>query len=500
MSDFRVVLALLVAVVALATLARRVHLPYPIVLVLGGLLLGLAPGLPQVRLEPDLILVLFLPPLVYGAAWQVSPRDLWANLRSILLLAVGLVVATTLVVALVSYLAIAELNLLPAFVLGAIVSPTDTVAAGAILGRLSVPRRIATVLEGESLINDATGLVAYSLALTAIAHNGAFSPPVAVLEFVRVSAGGAAIGLLVGIAAGWAQARIHEAPVEITFSLLAPFVAYLPAEALGVSGVLAVVVAGLYGARQEARVFSSESRLQAYAVWQTMTFVANGLIFILVGLQLRGIVDDITPLYSLPRLLWYAMLVSLAVIGARIVWVLVSAALLPRRANPCVPPSANRPDLRQALVLSWTGMRGGVSLAAALALTAGGALSRSQIGLITFLVFGVILSTLLLQGLTLPLLIGRLDIADEGTVEREEALAHIEVSRVALARLAEFPPTAGIAHLRHPLRGASPSLRYPTQRRGTGRCGRARRGGQPAGRRHAPPAPRVDHRRARRRS
>jgi len=140
-----------------------------------------------------------------------------------------------------------------------------------------------------------------------------------------------------------------------------------------------------------------------------MTFVANGLIFILVGLQLRGIVDDITPLYSLPRLLWYAMLVSLAVIGARIVWVLVSAALLPRRANPCVPPSANHPDLRQALVLSWTGMRGGVSLAAALALTAGGALSRSQIGLITFLVFGVILSTLLLQGLTLPLLIGRLN-------------------------------------------------------------------------------------------
>jgi len=461
----QLVLALLVVVVVLATLARRIHIPYPIVLVLGGLLIGAIRGLPTVKLAPDVVLLLFLPPLVYGTAWQLSIRDLRANLRSVLLLATGLVVCTTVVVAVVSHAAIAGLLSLPAaFVLGAIVSPTDTVAAEAIITRLGVARRVVTVLEGESLINDATGLVAYSFALTAVAH-GAFAASDAALRFIEVSAGGVTIGLVVAVAGAWAQQRIGDIPTAITFSLLTPFAAYLPAQGLGLSGVLAVVAAGLYGGWREPITLSPEARTQAYAVWNTVIFVVNGLIFILVGLQLRTIVtnllDQRTNLdltghpvdYSLGTLVWYAVLVCLAVITVRILCVF-PATYLPRMLSRYIREHDPYPGWRNVVIIAWTGMRGGVSLAAALALTSGKNFPQSQVNLITFLVFGVILGTLILQGLTLPVLIMRLRVVDDGSADdREEAEGRLLAIRAALGRLSEPRPIdgaspQGMEHLR----------------------------------------------------
>lgn len=467
MNDIQLVLALLVGVVALSTLARRIHVPYPIVLVLGGLLLGAISDLPQVKLAPDVVLLLFLPPLVYATAWQTSVRDLRANLRSILLLSIGLVVFTVLVVANVSSRAIAELGVLPAFVLGAVVSPTDTVAAEAIITRLSMPRRIVTVLEGESLINDATGLVAYTFAVdVAINGAGSFSAPSIALAFVVASVGGVAIGLAVGIVAAWAQRRIGDVPTGIMFSLLVPYAAYLPSQLphlpMPVSGVLAAVTAGLYGGWKEPTTLSSDQRLQAFSVWSTVTFIVNGLIFILVGLQLRPIganlldprqyPGDRVP-YSPATLVWYAALVALLVIVVRILWVF-PGTYLPRLLSRRLRARDPYPGWRNVVVVAWTGMRGGLSLAAALALPARGDLSRSQVNLITFLVFGVILGTLVVQGLTLPVLIVRLRLSDDSAAtDREEATARLAAMRAVLAQLSDAPPMEGaspegVEHLR----------------------------------------------------
>jgi len=463
LNDIELVLALLVGVVTLSTLARRIHIPYPIVLVLGGLLLGTRSDLPKVSLAPDVVLLLFLPPLVYATAWQTSVRDLRANLRSILLLAIGLVVFTVLIVALVSRTFIAQLGLLPAFVLGAIVSPTDTVAAEAIITRLSVPRRIVTVLEGESLINDATGLVAYTFAVdVAVNGAGSFSAPSLALAFVKASVGGIAVGLAVGVVAAWAQRRIGDVPTGIVFSLLVPYAAYLPSQLpVPISGVLAAVTAGLYGGWREPTL-SSDQRLQAFPVWSTVTFIVNGLIFILVGLQLRPIVENLLDARQYPRgqvpyapatLVWYAALVALLVITVRILWVF-PATYLPRLLSRRLRARDPYPGWRNVVIIAWTGMRGGVSLAAALALLARGDLSRPRVNLITFLVFGVILGTLVVQGLTLPALIARLRLSDDGAAtDREEVTARITAMQAVLARLSDPAPVEGaspegIEHLR----------------------------------------------------
>ena len=452
MTATTLVLGLLVAVVALTTLANRIRIPYPIVLVFGGLLLAAFPSLPKIRLEPDLVLLVFLPPLVYAAAWQSSPRELRANLRPILLLAVGLVLTTTIVVAKLSYLAVAELALPAAFVLGAIVSPTDTVAAEAVIRRLHVPGRIATVLGGESLINDATGLVAYAFAVEAARH-GSFAPLDAVLEFVKVSIGGGAIGLIVGVAVTWVLHRVEDAPVAITCTLLAPYAAFLPAQELGLSGVLAVVAAGLYGTWHEPTALSSDQRLQARAVWETATFVVNGVLFILIGLQLRTVIDSLadpathTIHYSALSLVWYVAITSAVVIVVRVIWVFV-ATYLPRLLSPGLRRRDPYPDWRNVAVIAWAGMRGGISLAAALALTAGGHFAETQIALVTFLVFGVILGTLIVQGLTLPLLIARLRLGDDGVAEREAEVGRLEAAQAALRRLGELEPTDEVQDMR----------------------------------------------------
>src|SRR5437762_1209549 len=285
MDVIEVVLGLLVAVAALALLARKLPVPYPILLVIGGLLLALIPGLPRVRLDPDLVFVLFLPPLLYPAALFTPWRDFRANLRPILLLAVGLVLFTTVAVGFLVHYFIPELPLAAGFVLGAIISPPDAIAAMAIAEHLRVPRRIVTILEGESLVNDATALVALRFASAAVL-TGSFSAGHAAGQFLVVAIGGIGFGLAIGVATAWIQKRIDDAPIEITISLLTPFAAYLPAEQLGVSGVLAVVAAGLYHGWRIPEITSSRTRLQAGPAWEMIEFLLNGFIFILIGLQL----------------------------------------------------------------------------------------------------------------------------------------------------------------------------------------------------------------------
>jgi monovalent cation/hydrogen antiporter len=439
-------------VAALATLANRIKIPYPILLVLGGLVLGFVPGLPRVELEPDVVFLLFLPPLLYVSAIFTSWRDFRANLRPISLLAVGLVLMTTCVVAAVAHWAVG-LPWAAAFALGAIVSPTDAIAATAVAQRLGVPRRVVTILEGESLVNDATGIVAYRIAVGAVVA-GTFSLWQAGLQFVIGAVGGIAVGLAVGWAVLWARRHVSEDPsVQNTISLLTPFVAYLLAEEpshyaweelfhfpgeFAFSGVLSVVATGLYVGRRGPYVISPETRLQGYAFWELVTFLLNGVIFALIGLQLRSVVERLSD-YSVADLVLYAALVSLTVILVRFLWVF-PATYLPRLASRSLRARDPSPSPRAVTVIAWTGMRGVISLAAALALplTIEGGAPFPGRDLILFLTFSVILATLVVQGLSLPALIRALGLEDDGSQEREEIEGRIEVAQAALARIEEL--------------------------------------------------------------
>jgi NhaP-type Na+/H+ or K+/H+ antiporter len=452
--QLEIILGLLVVVVALATLATRLKIPYPILLVLGGSALGFVPGLPTVELDPELVFLLFLPPLLYVSAIFTSWRDFRANVRAITLLAVGLVLMTTFVVAAVVH-AVTPLPWAAAFVLGAIVSPTDAIAATTVAQRLGVPRRIVTILEGESLVNDATGIVAYRVAVAAVV-TGAFSVWEAGLQFVVGAAGGIAVGFAVGWLIVWARRHLSEDPsVQNIISLLTPFVAYLAAEELphslwerlhdliGVpadlhfSGVLAVVTTGLYLGRKGPYIISSGTRLQGYATWELITFLLNGLIFILIGLQLRSVVERLD-IYSAGELIFYAVLVSLTVILVRILWVF-PATYVPRWVSRRLRERDPAPPWRSVSIVAWTGMRGVISLAAALALpfqASGGQFPGRD--LIIFLTFCVILATLVVQGLSLPAMIRTLGLEDDHIGEKEETHGRIQVAEAALERLEEL--------------------------------------------------------------
>ena len=433
---------LLVAIVILATLATRLRIPYAILLVLGGLLLGFVPGLPTITINPELFLVLFLPPLIYSSAWLTSWREFRANLRPILQLSLGLVLVTTIAIAVVAH-TIAGLSWPVAFVLGAVVSPTDAVAASATAKQLGLPRRIVTVIEGESMVNDATGLVIYRFAVAALVM-GSFSLWQASLQFVIVSLGGLLIGLVIGWPVAWLHRHLDDAPIEITITLLTPYAAYLLANALQVSGVLAVLSAGLYLSRQSSRFFSSNTRLQANAVWNVLVFLLNGLVFLVIGLQLRGILETIAG-HALFTLIWEALLISLAVIAVRIAWVF-PAAYLPRLISPRLRDRDPFPGWRQVAMVAWIGMRGGLSLVAALALplslTAGQPFTQRD--LVIFFTFAVILVTLVGQGLSLVPIIRLLGLERDSSLEREHALAHLVAARAALARLDELATEAWV--------------------------------------------------------
>jgi monovalent cation/hydrogen antiporter len=424
-------LALMVAVAGLSVLARLVRVPYPILLVLGGLVLGFLPGMPEVELPPELVLVAFLPPLLYWAGFFSSPRDLLADARVISLAAVGLVLATTVAVAVAANAAVDGLGWPAAFALGAIVSPTDPLAAAAIGRRLGVPRRLITVLEGESLVNDASALVAYRLAVAATV-SGTFVAWRAGLSFVVGAAGGVAVGLLVGWLIAELRRRLDDPVVEIVISVVSGYVAYLPAELLGVSGVLAAVTTGLYVGWRAPQLASASTRLLGFSFWEVLVYLANAVLFILVGLQLQPILGDLGGT-AVAVLVGQAVLVSAVVIAVRLGWVFsvpYLVRLLDRRASQ----RARRVGARERLVLGWSGMRGAVSLAAALALP----LDFPMRNLILFLTFAVILATLVAQGLTLPSLIRRLRFPDDDAEQREELRARLAATHAALDRLDEL--------------------------------------------------------------
>jgi monovalent cation/hydrogen antiporter len=430
--DSLVLLLLLVSATALIVVAQAVRIPYPILLVIGGLALGFVPGIPPIELPPDLVLVAVLPPLLYGTAFFTSLREFRASMKPIVLLAVGLVLLTMVLVAVVAHELIPGISWPVAFVLGAIVSPTDPTAATAIATRLGLPRRLIGLIEGESLVNDGTALVALRSAVMAVVA-GSFSLPAASGRFVWSVAGGIAIGLVVGFVVRQVRRRVDNPPVELTISILSGYFAFLPAQALGVSGVLAAVSAGIYLGWHTLELTSARTRLQGVGLWEVIFFVLNGLLFALVGLQLPVILDALSGI-SGGDLLLYAVVVTAVVMGARFLWVFPATFL-----SRLLRHESDEP-WKSALIVSWSGMRGAVSLAAALALplTTDAGTPFPDRELVIFLTFSVILGTLLLQGLTLPALIRALRLRDDEMESKEEAKARIYAAEAALARLEEL--------------------------------------------------------------
>ena len=417
-----VILALLVATSGLAVVARWIDVPYPILLVLGGVGLGLVPGMPEVELDPEVVLLVFLPPLLYGSAFFTSLRDLRAAVVPIAMLSVGAVAVTMVAVAVVAHEVIG-LDWGPAFVLGAIVSPTDAVAPASVLRRLNAPRRLLTVVEGENLTNDWTALVLYRFAVAAVV-TGSFSLLDASLEFVATGVGGLAVGLVVGRIIREVRRRVDDPPTEITISLLSGYAAYLPAEELGLSGVIAAVTVGIYMGWHTPELTTPLVRIQGVSVWEILRFLLEAFLILLVGLQLPRVVEDASA-YSAGELLGWAALISAVVIVVRLLWVFAFQQRAPRGDRA---------------VVGWAGMRGAVSLAAALALPletdAGTPFPERD--LLVFLAFSVIIATLVGQGLTLKTVIRRARVCDDGDEEREELEARRAGAEAQLARLEEL--------------------------------------------------------------
>jgi monovalent cation/hydrogen antiporter len=424
-TQIEVFVFLLFAVAVLAGLGLRLGVPYPVALVLGGLVIGLVPGLPSPQLDPDVVFFVFLPPLLYAAAVTTSGPELRANARPIAGLATGLVIATIAAVAAVANLALG-IPWAAAFVLGAVLGPTDPVSAAAVLDRLGVTGRTKTILEGESLINDATGLTAYKLAIAAVG-TGAGSALHVTASFAGIVAGGIAIGLV----AGWVFARVRalvtDPSLDVTLSVLTPFVAYVPAEAAHVSGVLATVTAGVFISVRSLDILAPGTRLRTLAFWESTSFLLDGLLFLLIGVQVPQILQRIAGANAL-SLAGQALLVIAVVIAVRLVWMLL------------VPPLTNSPTTPpERVAIAWSGMRGGVSLAAALAipLREHGHLFPDR-DLVLFVAYTTIVFTLVVPGLTLAPLLKRLGLAESAARLRADAEARLRLTHAALERLEDL--------------------------------------------------------------
>lgn len=427
-----IAIGLVAGVVVLVWLARRVNVPYPILLVLGGLALGFAPGLPRVQMQPDLVFLVFLPPLLFQESWGTSWRDFRTNLRPISLLAIGLVLVTTAIVAAVAHYTIG-FSWPVGFVLGSIVAPTDELAAIVVVERLKIPRRIITVIEDESLVNDASSLVVYRIAIGAVAA-GAFSLLSGAVQFIYIGAAGIVLGLAVGWLAGKILDKLDDPSIEITATLLIPFVSYLLADQINASGVLAVVATGLYLGRRAVRTQSSRTHIEAEAVWDMLAFVLNGVLFFLMGLQLRGIIGALGA-QSVWSMVGYAALVSLVVILVRIAWVFPTT-YLPRMLSARIRKSDPSPPWQSTAIVAWTGVRGAVSLAAALAIPLSvRSMPFPDRDAIIFITYGVILATLILQGLSLPVLIRRLGVTGDHLSIKEENKARLAAANAGIERL-----------------------------------------------------------------
>ena len=435
-TNVELLIGLLVAAFPLVAVARRLQISYPIALVLGGLALGFVPGLPHVQLDPNLVLLIFLPPLLYWEAVTAPTDVMLANPGQIGMLAIGLVFATTVIVGIVMHAVVPEMPWAVAFVLGAVVAPTDELASAPVLERLKMPRHLIAIVEGESLVNDALSLVLYAAAVTAVVTG--VVRVWHIIGFLFVAAIGAfVLGLFVARIAVEGWRRVTDTQLQGVISLLLPFLAFAPAQRLGISGVLSVVTAGVYVNRFTPTVLTPSSRLQLVGFWETFVFIANALLFLLVGLQLRTIAANVFAHDSWPAVLLYAVIVNVAVIGVRLVWFLATEYV------PVIGGSSEHPegDWRHALIASWSGLRGAVSLAAALAIpltTASGAAFPHR-DLIIFLTFSVIFVTLVGGGLTLPRVIAALHVAENEPEETEDLRrAQNEIARAALARIDEL--------------------------------------------------------------
>lgn len=432
MVTFELILGLLAFCLVLALVAERINVPFAVALVLGGMAIAFIPGLPQIEFEPELALALFLPPLLQLSAYHTDWTAFRSNLRPILLLAVGAVLFTAVIVALVAKWLVPALPWGAAVALGAIVAPPDAVAATAVLRNLRPPKRITTVLEGESLLNDASSLVLYRFAVAATVA-GSFDWGHGLSSFALSAVGGSLIGYGVGRLAMWIFARLEDTLHDITVSILAGFAAYFAAEAVHVSGVLGVVACGLVLGRHQHHEFTAQTRLASAAVWKFIEFALTSLVFMLVGMQLRAIVERLTD-YNPWQLAALAAAVSAALIVGRFVWIM-PMAWVPRLLSPRLAERDPMPPISHLVVISWAGMRGVVSLAAALALP----MRFPGRDIIVFLAFCAILATLVLQGTTLGPLIRRLGVTEpevEG-VDQEQTAMRREVSEAALTAVQE---------------------------------------------------------------
>lgn len=429
------VTGLLLAVAALGALACRLSVPYPIMLVIGGAAIGFIPGLPEITLDPELVLALFLPPLLYKSAVYANFDDFRTNLRGLTLSTVVLVLVTMAGVAAAAHAMIPGMSWQAAFVLGAILSPTDPVAAATIMHRLNAPRRLVSSIEGEGLFNDATALVAYRVAVAATVA-GAFSLAEAGLRFVFGVVAGVAIGVAVGLMSAWVRRHISDPQISVTISLLTGYAAFLPAQAVDASGVLAAVAAGIVMAIRSPEVLDARPRLQGYFVWDIVDFLINATLFAMTGLQLRAIVAGLDD-YPLGALAGYAAVVTAAVVVIRLAWFFVVPSI-----TGIVDRGSGSPERRLSaswrMIMAWSGMRGAVSLAVALAipLTVGDGSDFPQRDLILFLTFAVIFFTLVVQGLTLPALVRRLDSEDDDEPDTEEEIrARLVAAKAALSQI-----------------------------------------------------------------
>ena len=433
-----VVLLLLLFVVAFGALARKLQVPYPIVLVIAGGLLGFVPGIPKMALNPDVIFFVILPPLLYSAAWVTSWREFSYNMFSILLLAFGLVIFTVTGVAESAHWLLPGFDWKLGLVLGAVIAPTDALAATSIAERVGIPKGITDLIEGESLVNDATGLLALEFGVAMVLGNQTPTITGGMTRLAYLTFGGLAVGLIAGWIADWIEHRIDDGPIEIAISILIPYAAYLTADRVRASGVLAVVTCGLYLSRRSSEFFSPQVRLQAWAVWEALDFILNGLVFVLIGLQLPYVLAGIHD-YSHGTLFLYGALFSALVIALRIVWVFPGAYVAYWTRTRLLHQKYTCPTVQGILVLGWTGMRGVIALAAAIALpqTLADGSAFPQRNLIIFLAFSVILVTLVLQGLTLPWLVRVLGLADQGGPNIEEEAARRQILEAALTYLAD---------------------------------------------------------------
>jgi CPA1 family monovalent cation:H+ antiporter len=413
------IVSLLFIISMLAMLSNKLRISYPIFLVLAGLGISMIPGIPRLELDPDMVFVIFLPPLLYSAAWNTSWHDFWKYKRSIGLLAFGLVLCTALAVAWFSHLLMPDFTLALGFVLGGIISPPDAVAASSVLQNLKVPKRVVDILEGESLVNDASSLIVFRFAMAAIL-TGKFVFWQAGTQFLLV----VTMGILIGLAIAYIAFAIQRwlpttSSIDTAISLVCPYLMYLAAEHFHFSGVLAVVSGGLFLSYRSPDILSYESRLQAQSVWNIIVFLLNGVVFILIGLQLPAIVHGLGE-YSLAAAIGYGALISLVAIIVRILWVF-PGAYCPRMISKTIRKREKRPSTGSIFVISWAGMRGVVSLASAfaipIALPSGAAFPHRD--MILFITFCVILFTLVFQGLTLPLIIRWLKIESHENKEEE---------------------------------------------------------------------------------